>query len=202
KEANKLTHSFHHLQVQKDLLQHENEGLREVLSTKKKHKKKGKVLDLQQRQEYHSSAVVWSPRKFREARIRQDIKEKEAEESQIQKAQTKEIKAAAQLYKLQIAEQKRVAREAAKENRERMKAEKAAQTAEHARIKQAQNEAQNTEKALQLSQKGKRKASSKPSTQKRRKVAREVVEVEEPAPAPPPRTSRRGRNINLPKKFK
>ncbi|KAF1939825.1 hypothetical protein EJ02DRAFT_245700 [Clathrospora elynae] len=65
-------------------------------------------------------------------------------------------------------------------------------------MKQVQKEAQDTAKALQLSQKGKRKASSKPSTQKRRKVAREVVEVEEPALA---RTSCRGRQITLPKKF-
>jgi hypothetical protein len=32
-------------------------GLREALTAKKKHNKKGKVLDLQQREEYHVGAV-------------------------------------------------------------------------------------------------------------------------------------------------
>ena len=46
KRAKKITLSLHHLQVQNDLLLHENEGLRKVLTTKKKHKKKVKTLDL------------------------------------------------------------------------------------------------------------------------------------------------------------
>ncbi|KAF1937070.1 hypothetical protein EJ02DRAFT_357663, partial [Clathrospora elynae] len=96
----------------------------------------------------HGGAIVWSPRKLREPRVHQEIKEKETEESQIQKAQAKEVKAAAQLYKLQIAEQKHVVREAAKEKLKRIKAEKAAQVAEHAPKTQAQNKAQNTAKAL------------------------------------------------------
>jgi hypothetical protein len=33
------------------------EGLREALTARKKHKNKGKVLDLQQREEYHVGAV-------------------------------------------------------------------------------------------------------------------------------------------------
>jgi hypothetical protein len=48
---------LHHLANQNELLTDENEGLRDALTTKKKHNKKGKVLDLQQRQEYHSGAV-------------------------------------------------------------------------------------------------------------------------------------------------
>ncbi|KAF2001587.1 hypothetical protein P154DRAFT_432760, partial [Amniculicola lignicola CBS 123094] len=49
--------SLHHLQVQNELLYHENSGLREALTTKSRHKNKGKALDLQQREEYHSGAV-------------------------------------------------------------------------------------------------------------------------------------------------
>ncbi|KAI0615762.1 hypothetical protein TUN199_12326, partial [Pyrenophora tritici-repentis] len=70
-EARKLRSSVHHLSVQYKLLQHENEGLKEALQHKKKHKKKGKALDLQQRQEYHGGSVFWSPRKIREARARE-----------------------------------------------------------------------------------------------------------------------------------
>ena len=60
-ESKKLSLSLHHISVQNELLKHENEGLREALQHKKKHKKKGKPLDLQQRQEYHGGAVFWSP---------------------------------------------------------------------------------------------------------------------------------------------
>ena len=105
------------MSIQNELLHHENKGLREAVSTKKKHKNKGKTLDLQQRKEYHGGAVFWSPKKVREARVRQEVKEREVEESQLQKAQTKEIKASAKLYKLQIAEEKRMAREVAKKER-------------------------------------------------------------------------------------
>jgi len=56
-EARKLRSSVHHLSVQNELLKHEVEGLREALQHKEKHKKKGKALDLQQRQEYHGGAV-------------------------------------------------------------------------------------------------------------------------------------------------
>jgi hypothetical protein len=70
KEANKLTKLLHHQQVENELLHYENNGLRAALSTKARHKKKGKPLDLQQRKEYYSRAVFWSPRKLREARVR------------------------------------------------------------------------------------------------------------------------------------
>jgi hypothetical protein len=45
KTTKKITPSLNHLQVQNDLLLHENKSLRKVLTTKKKHKKKGKTLD-------------------------------------------------------------------------------------------------------------------------------------------------------------
>jgi hypothetical protein len=62
--SKKLSTLLHHLANQNELLTDKNEGLREALTTKKKHNKMGKVLDLQQRQEYHGGAVFWSPRKM------------------------------------------------------------------------------------------------------------------------------------------
>ncbi|KAF2875808.1 hypothetical protein BDV95DRAFT_615764 [Massariosphaeria phaeospora] len=90
------------------------DGIKQALSTKEKRKKKGKALDLQQRQEYHGRAVFWSPRKIREARVRQSVREQEEKEQQLQKAETAELRKAAKLYKEKIAEEKRIAREAAK----------------------------------------------------------------------------------------
>jgi hypothetical protein len=129
KDAQKLSRSLHHISVQNELLYHEIDGLKKALLVKKKHKKKGKPLSLQQRQEYHGGAVFWSPRKVREARVRQSVKEQEEKEQQLQKAEAKELKAAAQLYKLKTAEEKRVAREAVKAAREKEKAEKAGKRA-------------------------------------------------------------------------
>jgi hypothetical protein len=144
KDAQKLSRSLHHISAKVQLLHHENTGLREALATKKKHKKKGKPLDLQQRQEYHGGAVFWSPSKVREARVRQSVKEQEEKEQKLQKAETAELRKAAKLYKEKIAEEKRVAREAAKVAREKERAEKAAERAR-------QKEAANAAKALQSS---------------------------------------------------
>jgi hypothetical protein len=52
------------LPVQNEHLHHKNNGLRAVLTTKQKHKKKSKVLDLQQRKKYQGGAVIWSPYKI------------------------------------------------------------------------------------------------------------------------------------------
>jgi cell shape-determining protein MreC len=56
-ELKKLSLLLYHISVQNESLKHENEGLREALYYKQKHKKKSKALDLQQYQEYHSRAV-------------------------------------------------------------------------------------------------------------------------------------------------
>jgi hypothetical protein len=89
KSAKKITLSLHHLQVQNDLLPHEDKGLHNVLTTKKKHKKKGKTLDLQQRQEFHGGAVFWSPSKFNEACFRKRMRKRKEEEKLFQKANNK-----------------------------------------------------------------------------------------------------------------
>jgi hypothetical protein len=62
-EGKRVAAALHSLQVQNKLLHHENKGLHAALTTKQKHKKKSKVLDLQQRKEYHGGAMLWSPRK-------------------------------------------------------------------------------------------------------------------------------------------
>ena len=88
-EAKQLSASLHSLQTQNELLYHENDNLRAALSTKKKQQEPGYKLDLQQRKEYHGGAVFWSPRKLREARTRETVKQREAEELQLQKKQGK-----------------------------------------------------------------------------------------------------------------
>ncbi|PVH91465.1 hypothetical protein DM02DRAFT_481294, partial [Periconia macrospinosa] len=49
--------SLHHISTQNDLLHAEVKGLREALQFTKKHKKKSKPLNVQQRKEYHGGAI-------------------------------------------------------------------------------------------------------------------------------------------------
>jgi hypothetical protein len=128
-EAKKLHSHLHNISVQNKLLHHKNDGLREALSSKKKHKKKGYKLNLQQREENHGGATVWSPWKVRESQAWRSVNQRLAEEERLQKASDKELKAAATLYKKKIAEEKRVAQEEAKVVSDRAKAEKAAEIA-------------------------------------------------------------------------
>ncbi|PZD22736.1 hypothetical protein A1F97_11327, partial [Pyrenophora tritici-repentis] len=89
-EAKKLSLTLHQVSVQNQLLQHENRGLHKALQHQKKHKKKGKALDLQQRQEYHGGAIFWSPRKVREARAREKVRADDEMEEKLQKARRKD----------------------------------------------------------------------------------------------------------------
>ncbi|KAI1508843.1 Membrane-bound metallopeptidase [Pyrenophora tritici-repentis] len=198
-EARKLRSSVHHLSVQYELLKHENEGLKEALQHKKKHRKKGKALDLQQRQEYHGGSVFWSPRKLREARAREAVRERDETEEKLQKARSKKQREEARLQRQDELEERRVERQRLKEMRELERAEKAAERAR-------QKEERDAAKAIQLPQKGKRRASAATSSnnkrQKRVEAARAGAQVQEEPPAPPSKLTSRGRNVNLPSKYR
>jgi hypothetical protein len=77
--ARQLSQTVHHLQTQ-------NEGLKQALTAHKKHKKKGKQLDLQQRKEYRGGTVFWSPRKIREARARKLVKQQDEKAQKLGKS--------------------------------------------------------------------------------------------------------------------
>lgn len=195
----RLSSTVHHLQVRNELLQYENEGLRESLHIKKGRKKHGKPLDLQQRKEYHGGAVIWSPRKIEEARYRERIREQDEVDKHLNKLQRKKEREEARILKQVQVEQKRQEREKAKAVKDKEKADKAATRA-------AKIHTQNTKKAIQNSQKGKRKTSQASSSnnkrQKRVRGGGDTAEVQMvPLPAPAKVTSR-GRNVNLPSKFR
>jgi hypothetical protein len=120
-EAKKVASLLQHLSNQDELLQDENKGLRNALTTKKKHNKKSKVLHVQQRQEYHGGAVFWSPRKMAEGKARECTNKQLAEEEKLQKAQMKPLQAANVLYNKKLKEERRVATAAKREEREKEK---------------------------------------------------------------------------------
>ncbi|KAH3938653.1 hypothetical protein HBH98_243080 [Parastagonospora nodorum] len=127
KEGNALTQTLHHLQVENELLHVENKDLRSSLDTKKKRKGKHHVLSLQQRQEYHGGAILWSPRKAREARAREKVKEQDKIEEKLQKARKKESREAAKVQRQVELEERRAERERLKVVREKEKAKKQAE---------------------------------------------------------------------------
>jgi hypothetical protein len=125
KEVKQLIRSLHHFQVQNSLLEQENQGLRESLGIKEKRQKHGRTMELVQESEQNGGAVLWSPRKLREAGERKEQREQVEEQEKLYKADIKKLKANNALYKKKIAEEKRVAKEIAKEEREKEKEKRA-----------------------------------------------------------------------------
>ncbi|KAH4914299.1 hypothetical protein HBI79_242250 [Parastagonospora nodorum] len=198
-EAKKLSYTLHQLSVQNQLLQHELKGVQEALQYKKKHKKKGKALNLQQRQEYYGGAMLWSPQKVREARAREKVRADDEMEEKLQKARRKEAREAAKFQRQIELEDRRAERERLKVVREKEKAKKQAE-------RERQKQQRNAEKAIQLSQRGKRKASQAVSSKEKRQKRSGGNAAAEQAvarpQAPPPKVTSRGRNVKLPSKFK
>ena len=202
--ARKLGQTIHHLSTQVELLHSELEALRKKLYQKKKRQKQPtRQLDLQQHQEYHGGAVMWSPRAFREARARMAIAEREKQEEELKKAEMKELAAANKLYKDKIAEERRVERAREKEERDRLKAVKAAEAAKRKAQKERDKQAHNAKEAIQLPQRGKRKASQVAAPRKKQRrgaaAARSQRVVHERSPTPEPTLSSRGRKCKLKK---
>ncbi|KAF1364620.1 hypothetical protein EJ07DRAFT_97182 [Lizonia empirigonia] len=119
------------------------------------------------------------------------------------KLMNQQLRDANKAYKLKIHQEKLEARRVAKVEREQRKAE---EVAERQRKKETQEANRNAQKALQLPQTGKRKASSTQKPAKKRVVeglggAESVDAPDAPSP-PPPITTRRGRSVTLPMKYR
>ncbi|KAK1920285.1 hypothetical protein P3342_002581 [Pyrenophora teres f. teres] len=65
------------------MAEYKNEQLQDALQLQARHQKQSKPLDLQQRRNYRGGAVLWSPRKIREANTRLGIKEREEKEEKL-----------------------------------------------------------------------------------------------------------------------
>lgn len=200
--AKTLSHTIHHLSVQLDLQRHENRGLRASLVRKNKQKKHGKPLELHQRKEFHSSAVVWSPRKIREARAREAVRAEEEHKEELRKAAKKQTQKDNKLQRELDKEKRRLEQEKKKVERERVKAKKEAE-----RVRKKAESDRN--KALQLSQKGNnsstralasRVSKKKRPNPRRGRTASKVVQT--PESPPPARTTKSGRTTTLPSKYR
>jgi hypothetical protein len=79
-EAMRLRAALHSFQAKIEVLWYKNKGLEESLTTKDKHRKKSKHLDLQQRKEFHSKAVFWLPSTICKLFARKAVKQRKAHE--------------------------------------------------------------------------------------------------------------------------
>ncbi|KAF2844614.1 hypothetical protein T440DRAFT_409804 [Plenodomus tracheiphilus IPT5] len=200
--ARKLSQAFHSISVQKTLLEHEVQGLREALINERLRRKRGKALPLQEPEDYHGGAIFYSPRKVKEARERQQQQELEEEQQRLQKAEKYRRREEARQAKAQAAQARREARASARLLRERLRAERAA---DQALRKAARKTAKRLQESLKLSQRGKRR-----SLKATRKAASEKFVVKEPqgsreagsaATAAQPIQSRCGRQITTPARY-
>jgi cell division protein FtsN len=182
------------------------EGLREAVQGKKRHNKQAYTLDMGLEPEGPRGGQFWSPQKIQDARDREVTKQQEKQQQEAQKKDMKELREANKLYKIRIAEEKRVETERKKVEQQKKKADEAAEKARKAAEKKAEQEAATLQKVSQQANKPKRKFSHKaqPKTVKKRRVGGgpKAAVVPEPAPPPPPKASTRGRNIKLPAKYR
>lgn len=147
--ARKLGQTINHLSSHIELLQKELTGVRQKLYQKQKRQKQpAKQLDLQQHQEYHGGAMLWSPRAFREARARMAITEQQRQKEEQKKTEMKELAAANKLHKQNVAEERGVARQWEKEERAHVKAKKAEEAAERKAEREHQKQAREAQKAI------------------------------------------------------
>jgi hypothetical protein len=189
-------------------LEQENQGLRESLGIKKKRQKYGRTIDLVQESEHNGGAVLWSPRKFREAGKRQLQREQVEEQEKLYKVDMKKLRANNALFKKKIAEEKRVAKEIAKEEREKEK-EKEKRAQEQAKKKQQKEEEKQAEEVRKIAQPSEitQATASNKRAPKRKRVERcttgaSGMNDEEAPQVPSPKVTRTGRNITIPKRFR
>jgi hypothetical protein len=203
RRAQKLSQAFHQISTQKTLLEYEVKGLREALINERTRRKRGKPLLLEEPEEYHGGAVFWSPRKVKDACERQQLKEREAQQLQQQKAEANRHREESRQTKAEAVQARRQAKAEARISREKEKAEKAVEQASRAAARRTH---QRLKQALKTSKKGKKRSLKAPAKATSRKRAAAQPQGSRDAlgaaAAPPPSQSRHGRAIKLPEKYK
>jgi hypothetical protein len=202
-QAQKLSQAFHQISVQKSLLTHKAQGLRQALNNERLRKQQGKALPLEPAEEYHSGAVFWSPRKVKEVRDCQLQHGLEEEQLQHQKAEAGCLRKEKRQEKLKAVEARRAARAAARLMRQGEKAREATNQGLQAAARRAQQRLQQSQKTSQRDKRRCLKAAIRTPSKKR--VATQPQgggEASGAAAAPPPSQSRHDRGIKLPAKYR
>ena len=200
RETRKLRSAVHHISIQNQLLKEENKGLRDALVTKKRRSKRGRPLPLDGSDSDHAGAMFWSPHSVQRARDRQHQIDQEKEQKQRQKADQIETRRANQLLKARLLEERRAKRAADRE----VAAQRRADEAKQKHLNQIARKArQQHQKALKIAQSA-RQVPSTPRKQQKKRIntpsrAVEVVEAASPVLTP---STRRGRQIRTPSRYR
>jgi hypothetical protein len=202
RQVKRLSQVLHSNSVQNAVLKDEVVKLREALINERTRRKRGKPLLLEEPEEYHGGAVFWSPRKVKEARDRQQLKEREEQQLQHQKAEASRHREEKRQAKAEAVQARRQAKLEARILREKEKADQAAEKASRAAARRTY---QRLKQALKTSQKGQRR-SLKPlarATLKKRAVERLTAhgEPQDAVADAPVIQSQRGRAIKTPKRY-
>ena len=133
--------------------------------------------------------------------MRKQVRQEKEQAENLKKAEMTELRRANKLYNEKIAQEKREQRVREKEERERVRAKKAKEAAKRKAQRERDKQARNAKKAIQLPQRGKRKALTAPAAKISKKrcvrAARSRTVVASPPLAPHTHTTRSGRTATL-----
>ena len=158
--AGAVGQTLHQLHVQFELVQHENQDLKETLAVNKRNRTKNKVRslvpdDLNQQ----GFATFWSPRSKARADQRQAAIEQQQLEEEAAKTTRRELKHQNKLLKAKEKEDNRVRRLRLKEERDHRVAESRARIDACKAAREAQNSDRDAQNSIQLSKQANVKAS-------------------------------------------
>lgn len=193
--ARQLSQTIHSISVRNNLLQHENERLREALINEKKRRQRGKPLLLEAPTQYDGGAIFWSPSKVQDARDRQVQKEEAEKALQLQKDEKRRRKEEQKAEKTRMLEERKCMRAVAKEIRLQEQHAKPAAQEEGKIARQADQQIKN---GLKQAKKGMQKAPTPPPAPSEDE---EDVDIDFSLIMPTLARSRRTRQIKLPKRY-
>ena len=204
-EAQRVKQAIHSLQVNNELLHHKNQQLRGEITTKKHRKRHNKILELQQHEEYQTTAVIWSPGAVNNARAQERQKQHQEELEKLQKKERQELRAASAALRKRLRDEAKTARELQKVAKEKEQ-EARAKELEAARAKKARDRAAATTKKTRDRQNTAIQKASAKQKSKKRKGGGDAGSQSGGASAssgaqPTTKTTTRGRTVKLPKKF-
>ncbi|KAF2274078.1 uncharacterized protein EI97DRAFT_347428, partial [Westerdykella ornata] len=153
--ASKLSYTIHSIAAEKQILQVENEQLKEALINERKRRQRGKPLLLEPAAEYNGGAVFWSPAKVAQARQRQADKDEEKKAIQAQKDAESKWREEAKAQKAALLEERRQLQAAAKLECQREHEQKAFEVQETQQARAIEKQLRDD---IRLAKRGKKKS--------------------------------------------
>jgi hypothetical protein len=197
--AKKLERTFHHLSVRNTILNIENQGLRQAISTKKHHKKRAIQLPPELQATSNDGAVLWTAEMIDAERQRHKALEDIKLAEKAQKLQDKKDRDEKKVEKERELQEKREA--AAEKKKQTTIDNRAKREAIDARKKARKEARQHCDNQQGNTTACRRQPQPKKPENKTKAKARARVEPRTPPPAPPGATTRRGRDIRKPQRY-